>query len=460
MTIFLNQRLIDTGDYCYATFFTKKYELTDHEKFPKEGNYQGHVIQRPNHGLAHTMRKIYYFSPVIILLALKGITTFSIQQQQFSIIDEAENLLTAYFFSVVGRESEASHTDDPKNYALFRKKSAEAYETYILAKSKTIPTYANLVYSKKITFYKKLIEAPHANNNCIASRLFLICHGLDLSRCYTAAKYSSVLEGIEKALSHEIWKKKYPSINIIKELETYASNCIEATGDLNLALNKPRVSQLFVSCSMSVKECSQALSKVKLPSFMAQALKPKEISVKPVVIPLQPQKAAYVPNKIAPQAGNYAQAKPQPQAPYGQVKAANPAPYAAAPVKQQSPKSDSLTSKYEKAKVLLLNKEYKTALAEFESLSISGFYKGYYQAGLCHYTGQGTSLNYDKAYACFYDGARFKDPNALYMVGLCAYYGRGCSKDLERSQRYFLEAYKCGSNEAKTALNSLFKKNA
>ena len=473
MAFSLNQRLIDTGEYCYVNFFSKKYALTDKEKFPKEGDYQGYVIQRPNHGLAHTLRKIYYFPLITTLFALKGITTFSIGQVKLSIKDEAENMLTAYFFSVVGRESEASHKEDPQNYNLFRKKSAEAYEAYIVSKRKMIPTYEALITSKKIFFYKNLIEFPYDSKDCIASRIFIICHGLDLARCYTATEYASSLEGINKLIDMENWEKKHLSLSISEELKTYVTQSIEATGDCNRAAKTAHQTHLFVSCSISVKNCAKALSHVKLPSFMELISKPAEkvttqqpIAAYAKIIPYGQPLAAKVPPKAIHKAAPYGQAKEAPFAPYAKVCAAPQVQIVNKPYEQPGPVkvapkplpllADSQTIKYEKAKLKFSQKEYQAALIEFELLSVSGFSKGSYQAGMCHYMGQGAKIDYTKAYAYFYSAAQSKHPNALYMVGLCAYHGQGCEKNSERSKRYFQESDKHGCIEAKKALKNLF----
>lgn len=397
----LNDQLTLVGKYCYDNFLSKKYKLSDHDKFPSDGTtIDGQIVERPNHGLANTLRKIYYFSAVVEIFKLNGISSFSFNNVLLDIKSETENILTAFFFSLVGRESEISFKDDYVTYTHFKEASANAYVGFIQNKPNQ---YKELISSDKIIFYRNLIKNPHASMSCIVSKIYRICHNLDLFRCYGEKEFDTALESIKYDLGID---HPNTSTAILTQLQEYAKKCIEATGDQNLVSGIGRNGKLFVACSTSIETCSSHLNKVSLPDFFKmkavvnQAPVPKQIQGPPV-------------NGVS----NFA-------------------------------------IQYDNAMVFYAKNDYANAFAEFSKLAKEGFDKGQYWTGLCYYKGEGTDVNYQKAVHYFNLASEKNNADALYMLGCCYHDGKGCKKDLELSKKYFKEAAKQGSPQAKQVVEN------
>lgn len=416
MSLILSQRVIDAGEYCYANFLSQKYVLTDAEKFPKDGTtIDGYVIQRPNHGLAHTMRKLYYLPMVVSAFKLSNIHTFNFNNIQLNLDSELENSLTALFFSVVGRESEASHKDDPVNYDRFRKNSADAYEYYIRLKMNQISEYQALVTSGKMEFYRRLIQSPRTDMQCVMSRIFRISHCLDLMRCYKESEYNATLESIKLDLGTGTGLNQNALSNLAIQLKEYAARCIEACGDKNLALGKSRNGKLFIACSISLKICSASLEKVSYPAFISQL--PPKVNPSVINLPKSTNQILHAPTT--------------------------------------TPLASDFQSQYEHAKTQY-TQHPEIAFIEFKKLAVAGFGKAQYMTGVCYYYGKGTKIDYERAHKYLDFSAKQNNVNAHYMLGVFYYEGKGAARDIERSKQYFIESAKLGNGDAKKALANLF----
>lgn len=97
------------------------------------------IINRPNHGLNHTLR----------VLALVPVVANACQQDLSK--EEIKKIQLASLFFVVGRENDCGYSDNPALYLSYRKKSAEAFKEY----AQSINKYGPSRDSKILFIYSK-----------------------------------------------------------------------------------------------------------------------------------------------------------------------------------------------------------------------------------------------------------------------------------------------------------------
>ncbi|MCE5319049.1 MAG: hypothetical protein LLG04_17015 [Parachlamydia sp.] len=120
-------------------------------------------------------------------------------------------------------------------------------------------------------------------------------------------------------------------------------------------------------------------------------------------------------------------------------------------------KVDAISQIYNQGKVFYDSKSYAEAFKCFLNAAQKGHVRALYRTGLCLYEGTGTQVDYATALKYFQPAANLGDPSSLYMVGLCCYYGHGCIQEPMKARDYFKLAASKGSQEAATALKTLFK---
>ena len=268
---------VDTAQYVYQEYLSKEYscpsckddweyiDLIAHKKIP-----------RPNHGLAHTLRSAAFVPQVVDAYnAFNGAKITHIQ---------AENMQLALLFFVAGRENDVSKKDDPTNYDRFRKKSAMLFEGYV---KEQLP---NRFTAERFRHYKMAIQNPNEKEDP-EYQIIRICHNLDLARCTSEEKYTSVKEYISK----------YVGKTSTEKLAQCAIDCLSATGDRIYlsSIAKDYKGLLFIACSENVCLCLDKINRVICQYFSQLSLNSLYISNVPPQPPSQlPVKAQSKPSSV------------------------------------------------------------------------------------------------------------------------------------------------------------------
>lgn len=182
----------------------------------------GIAIVRNNHGLAHTMRTVFYLDACLEFLIQHDpredyrLYYSTLTQEQIELIKLAK------IFAVVGRDSEVSFADNPEQYCLFKKKSAQAYEKY---------AYHLQLKPDNIEQFKYLIENitnPHFDplypNDKFLHYLLSLCHDLDLPRCKSKEFFRSTIRTYMET-------DELAYLSGFEDLIQYAYRCIKTCGD-------------------------------------------------------------------------------------------------------------------------------------------------------------------------------------------------------------------------------------
>jgi hypothetical protein len=260
--------LLAAAQFVYTNYLSKPYELAKNEVFQNVSLYPGAIVQRPNHGLAHTLRCVAYVPYVIDALNDSGQLTHCDGEVVLDVAMQCENIQLAMFFSVVGKESEASFQDDQKNHILFRKKSAEAYKSFVYAYQSKFPALRSLIDSGLDVYYGNLVENPHAVQQGAIHIVFRTVHNLDLERCYKPSEFEGVKQAILQDFSMVFGNLAESQVLAKKNayaLIEYAERCLVATGNINLTKGINYDPVLFIKCSLDVLSCVDKLAEVAPP---------------------------------------------------------------------------------------------------------------------------------------------------------------------------------------------------
>lgn len=203
------------AQHVYDNFLSKPYTGTVNKNNQIYRCSNDTIIHRPNHGLAHSLRKMSYSNAVISFLKHHGNTNSA---SAFSFTQEEQLAIElCLLFSVTGRDDEAGHTDSPKVYQKYLEASANHFKEFCKE---------NTTFSlETIDRFKKIIIAKHDQNNWDPARVVVhFCHELDLLRCFPPNAMISHLRALNSNLN---------SLNNrdFTQLVLYAQNCISQTGD-------------------------------------------------------------------------------------------------------------------------------------------------------------------------------------------------------------------------------------
>ncbi len=206
-----------------------KFEYTD----PKKGVV---VVQKPNHGLSHTLRS----AAAYVWVVADGYN----QSKKQVIISQGdvEDIQLALVFYVVGRENDAGSKEDP--YLKFRRKSAEIFGQYV---GENIPSFSQA----KIHFYQTVLTdtCDPSDPRYVVTRL---SHNSDLLRCVSKEVYEqNILVQVGNVVGNAYTQLIY---NLVK-------NCLQFTGD-RIGSTQGYNPPLFVRCSTNVLFCLKQIQRV------------------------------------------------------------------------------------------------------------------------------------------------------------------------------------------------------
>lgn len=271
----------------YATHLSKPYTNT-----PDFVNVQGVNINRPNHGLAHSYRKMSLISYVIQYFAKHakevGFKTFCAQMSD----REQEIFRIAVIFGTTGRESEDSFSESPRLHSQYRKKSAENFSKFVEQCEITTESNASHTLIKNIKHAMCHIQDPnyevactrkHPINRNVKSetlnirnycyRILSLTHELDLARCRSAKNYVKAIERYKYIVNVSAPQKD--NLNIIIR---YVMELIKVFGDrldCKMQLDGQIVdcslhySKAFLEASHSIFALDKYAAMVPKPSFGA-----------------------------------------------------------------------------------------------------------------------------------------------------------------------------------------------
>lgn len=230
--------------YVYDKFLCKPYLDRAICSDDLKVNIDGIIIHRPNHGLAHTLRMTFVYFHDVINYLIDHVQNPSIKTAgQEMRPDDEYNMQMALLFTIVGRQSEVSFTQNPNKQCLYKKISAQQYRLY--AKTINIP-------DAEIDMYAAIIEhlgnpAHLLDNPTIAEKYKFaliamnLTHRLDLARCYSPEDYAHALEKTYDVVTLST-KQQIHLLQLIK----LATKSIRDSGDrlmtdlsTNLQVEKP-----------------------------------------------------------------------------------------------------------------------------------------------------------------------------------------------------------------------------
>lgn len=238
--------LLPVCHYVYDNYLSKAYTDTecmwDWVLHTADGQ-----IERPNHGLAHTMR-VAHLVPIVadFLAQHTADPAFNLTSKQLQLIQ------IAALFSVVGRENDAGFGDNKEKYMQFRLKSAQAFEYYAHHHLKLSPS--------EIKHYHHIVlKMGSPDEQSAEFKILNFAHKLDLLRCYSAVQ---IQKSIIDPLNHYLPESE------TQKLLDYAENLLHATGDRVYVGKKPQDynTRLFFKMNTSAKACLEALAQVEIPT--------------------------------------------------------------------------------------------------------------------------------------------------------------------------------------------------
>lgn len=204
------------------------------------------TIQRPNHGLAHSMR-VAQLVPVVanFLHTHTKEATFDLTPKQIQLLQ------IAALFSVVGRENEMGFSENQEKYSHFRLNSAIAFEQFIR-------TAFNLTEAE-IRHYTNIVHKMGSPNEQSAEfKILDFSHKLDLLRCYSSRQ---IQEKLVTPLS------AYLPESETQVLLNYAEHLLHATGNRVYTGKNPTYynTAVFGLVSTNPRACVDALFSVDVP---------------------------------------------------------------------------------------------------------------------------------------------------------------------------------------------------
>jgi tetratricopeptide (TPR) repeat protein len=225
--------------YVYQQYLAKPYTLkqsTDREidftKVDWEFKYEDSIIHRPNHGLAHTLRCVYY---------VEQVTAYYVEHNAANLTKSLQTALKAslseiqlrLLFEVVGRENEAAKHQDKVAWTRFFAKSEQYFKNQV----------AN--NNLKLRYYYNQRLSPHMQ------KIRRVAHVIDLPRCLNSQQLQ------------ERWEEVAGHVGAAncQKLQDLAYQCLVATGDRIIAVNINKPSRaysppLFVEASQNIKRCT------------------------------------------------------------------------------------------------------------------------------------------------------------------------------------------------------------
>jgi hypothetical protein len=264
-----------TMEYLYEHFLSRPFTPRLKESCPVDWNYRcssGEMIERPNHGLAHTVR-VAALVPVALRLLVQAAKESGIskQVQQANAVTDKDGRKAQYvmLFAVIGRKNEISYWDATELQKQQKKKGlAEAPHLYDEFK-RTAQRALRLLLMKQppsslgftdaeIDEWVHALDVGKPNPISMLTKAMAIAHDVDLMRCRQQESFKEKVSAFEQELG----------VKRAGELCTYARALIAATGDRCWGYGisaKGYADKLFFACSTDFRICVEKINAVKPP---------------------------------------------------------------------------------------------------------------------------------------------------------------------------------------------------
>jgi hypothetical protein len=253
---------------------TSKCQMLEPKDLGVPNTSNTNVINRPNHGLAHTLKVVSYVPMVIDALIdhAKEKGDENLVKEYIKLKEHEDKIQFASFFHIVGRLNDGGWFDHQK------KKPCEIYRTGLARSCKAFEEEAEKlqVFSKdEITSYKEQMSSygdPKLLQNCFVRQIFYISHNMDLFRCFD---FSQMQEKIKLA-------GEYVGKESAKNLFAHSLELIKNTGDRVLGdkIQKNYDTTIFLKASTDVDYCLDLIEKVDPISKGAIQQIPNEFIIK------------------------------------------------------------------------------------------------------------------------------------------------------------------------------------
>jgi hypothetical protein len=208
-------------------------------------------VERPNHGLAHSVRKAMLVLPVATAFHkyLSGKPHFGVNysKERYDIFfgDDRKPLHAlqlAALFEVCGRESDIGHADCQEVFGRFHKKSMDEFQTRASGDDWVPQQLCQLCHDALERMY------CHPKTEASAAFKFILefVHDLDLLRCYPADKMQKKIVEFKKILPDSV-------VDLLFKL---AESLIIATGDRTIwPSRRDYQAGTFQQCSTNARTC-------------------------------------------------------------------------------------------------------------------------------------------------------------------------------------------------------------
>lgn len=184
------------------------------------------TLNRPNHGLSHTLRGAVMVPEVFYSYATHSTDKNTREMVQNLRKDDIKRMQVAMLFSVVGRKSELGFADNPAVYRGYREASAKLFEHYakthykdLFNSPEQIDSWKGLVLDYGNPAFKPEVNKPE---QAIIAKIMRQCHCLDLLRCYSQDEF---VMKVTTPLQNDL------GVDAANNLVNYSKTLLEKTGD-------------------------------------------------------------------------------------------------------------------------------------------------------------------------------------------------------------------------------------
>lgn len=272
-----NIKLSEPESQDIKTAWEKHYDWEHWYNMSQDWSLQTPVgeVQRPNHGIAHTLR-VAQLVPIIAEFLkeygdpkFKKLSQNDIQKAQFMML-----------FSVIGRENDMSWTDashyqqayfEAKGthsehlYSKFKKNAEKGFLEHVTTnKADLIPSLFSS--EQELKYWAQALDTGKPGITSASGILMAMAHDLDLMRCYDKSKFKNIK-------MNDFVAKLGGNKEAAQKLAGYAHDLIIATGDrcMGYAQGQTYQKKLFGQCSLDPKACLQQIQSVPVPEATAKA---------------------------------------------------------------------------------------------------------------------------------------------------------------------------------------------
>ena len=205
--------------------------------------YAVYGVKRPNHSLAHAVRKAVMLEHVVGAICLDKST-----------LPSNETMQAALVFEQAGRESEIRFFDEPEIYSGYKKASCTAFKAW--ADETNLPA-ADVHLCLKALAHMYTATTADAEG---LTRIFEFVHELDLLRCFNVEQMKPKVDRLMQFFG----EAEANRLLVLSEI------AIRATGDRLMGQSQDYDAVLFERCSKNPALCIEAVTAVlSLCSFAA-----------------------------------------------------------------------------------------------------------------------------------------------------------------------------------------------